>query len=1221
MARPSPLPPREETPVQAVPDPILCSPYDAPTEHWLYKDGVPSRTPGRRPASYWAQSKTTGASQTDLFAEESREVLPLVERLREDVARWRDANYRGASPVTQELLQWWARPDRKRRIFFCQREAVETVIYLLEMRIPGRSGRTGFKNFEVSDDDIARLLKAEKPSFEELQYATLTQFPSLVDPPSEDGLLPLRRLGCKMATGAGKTVVMGMLVSWAFCNRAVNPASTEFPGAVLICCPNLTVKGRLQVLRTEAKGNYYDEFDLVPAKYRTYLGFGRVLVTNWHALQLKSEHSEGDTTYRVVDKGTETNDAFAIDRLGELADRMPILVLNDEGHHCWRPKPKTDEELKARKGLTAEERKEIEQEEEEARVWLAGLDRLNNSGLAGKGKPGILACVDLSATPFYLGASGHAEGSPFPWLVSDFGLVDAIESGIVKIPRLPVLDDTNNTDDAGRPDPKFFRLWKHINDEIPKAQRLTNGRPKPEAVYAQAESALATLAGQWKERWRLINEATPLQDAIPPVMIVVCDNTEIAQVFYQAISGEKQEEYPTPDGKTKTRTVYGSSEILPELANVEGERRTIQIDSRILERMDAGEGTKDEAAAELRRIVETVGRRGEPGEHVRCVVSVSMLTEGWDASNVTHILGVRAFQSQLLCEQVVGRGLRRMNYDTDPVTGRFAADHVDVYGIPFTLIPFKARPKDTSGEDKPKNHVYAVEERAAFEIRFPNVEGYAYALKQQGVVCDVDKLEELVVNEEPVTVFIAPARGYQDDPASQHREFVAQDRTAYYESQHLQTIVFQVAQRIVDRLIQGEVAKGDRRAEIRLQSRHRLFPEVLWIVQRYVSRRVRYGKRPDGTPVDPRELGLEKYSRILVERISDGILPVAASAESPLLPVVNSFRPYLTTKDVDYTTTRAVVPLTKSHLNAAMVQGSWEPEAIEVLEDSPLVDFFVPNDSKIGLRIPYEHQDAPRHYEPDFLVRLSNGVTLMVEIKGGGGLIWDENEVKAKNTAARKWAAAVTNFGKYGRWEFEICEDLAGLPALLEEHARDTGATPTAAPAVLSFHRVENPPTADRWRTCVPILDLKAAAHVGSEALFGAETEKEASLAEEWADLGGGRVEKGMFVAQVVGDSMDEIIPDGAWCLFKKPPAGSRDGKVVLVRYGASDAEPAGTYTVKEYGSEKVPASEGDFRHTKITLSPRSQNPKNAPIVLTPEDEGSVRVLAEFVRVLGSDGH
>lgn len=1221
MARPTPVPEREQVPIQAVPDPILSSPFEEPKEHWFYVEGKPSINPGRRPASYWARSRTTGAVQTDLYAEESREDLPLVNKLREDVKRWRESGYRGASAVTQELLAWWGRSDRARRLFFCQQEAVETAIYLLELRLPGRSSRTGFKKFEVSDEDIEKLLKGEKPGWEELHYEGLTQFPTLVDWPNEADLLPLTRLGCKMATGAGKTVVMAMLVTWAFSNRGRNPGTKDFPGAILIVCPNLTVKGRLQVLRTDLAANYYDEFDLVPAKYRPYLREGKVLVTNWHALALKSEHSEGDSTYRVVDKGEETNDAFALDRLGEMADRMPILVMNDEGHHCWRPKAKSEEEKQLEEELSKEEKKDLEIEEEEARVWLAGLDRINNSGLTGKGKRGILACVDLSATPYYLGASGHAEGSPFPWLVSDFGLVDAIESGIVKIPRLPVLDDTNSKDDAGRPDPKYFRLWKHINESIPNAKKRPNGRPKPEAVYEEAEGALATLAGQWKERFDLVRKATPTQEAIPPVMIVVCDNTEIAEIFFRNISGEKQVEVARPDGKTEKKTVFGPSEVLEEFANDETSRRSIQIDSRILEKLDAGEGSsKDKAALALRKVIETVGKRGEPGEHVRCVVSVSMLTEGWDASNVTHILGVRAFGSQLLCEQVVGRGLRRMSYTLEP-DGKFAPEYVDVYGIPFTLIPFKGRAKDAKPDDSPTHHVYAVPEKGEYEIRFPNVESYAYALRQEGIVCDVDGLEGFIVNEEPTTVYLTPARGYDDDQGVRsHAEYAPQDRTAYYEAQHFETILFQAAQRIVDRLVEGQQTEDGEKVVGALVSRHRLFPEVLWYVRKYVGRKVTFGVRPDGSPVDQRELGLEKYSRLLVERVSDGILPAAAAAEAPLLPVPNSFRPNLTSADAEYTTRRQVVPLTKSHLNAALVQGTWEINAIAVLEKSLVVVCFLPSPSRVGLRIPYDYADAPHHYEPDFIVKLQGGAFLLLEIKGGKGEIHAPDQVLAKNAAAKKWVAAVNNHKGYGRWLFSICRDVAGLPEILEAAARgketfEEGDADAASADVFPFRRVENPTPLERWKTCVPVVPLKVAA-----SPFSAEEQSEMRFAdwtEEWAELPE-RVSilPGMFVAQVLGKSMEPRIPSGSWCLFRPIPAGSRKGRIVLAAAaGISDSDLAGSFTVKKYESEVVYDGEGNIQHTKITLRP--ENPAFQPIVLLPSDEDDVRVIAEFAEVLG----
>jgi type III restriction enzyme len=216
----------ERTPIQPVERPILCDPYVEPNDHWVYdtETGEASHGGTRRLAGYWYKTDKTGTRQQRLFIEEERDDLPLVNMLREDVRRWRESDYRGATSVTRELLQWWVRDDRLRRLFFCQREAVETVIYLSELRLPGKSRRTGFQKFAISDEDLQRLLRGEKPGFE-LQQADF--FPSLVDPPAAEGLLGLQRLGCKMATGAGKTVVMSMLIAWAFCNRGRNPASRE----------------------------------------------------------------------------------------------------------------------------------------------------------------------------------------------------------------------------------------------------------------------------------------------------------------------------------------------------------------------------------------------------------------------------------------------------------------------------------------------------------------------------------------------------------------------------------------------------------------------------------------------------------------------------------------------------------------------------------------------------------------------------------------------------------------------------------------------------------------------------------------------------------------------------------------------------------------------------------------------------------------------------------
>jgi type III restriction enzyme len=1188
-------------PTQAVSEPVINVPYEEPTAHWTYRGGVPQRMDGRRPASYYFKSRRTGgAASEDLFAEEQRDDLPLVNRLREDVRRWREAKddpYRGASQVTKDLLLHWRRKDRNRRLFFCQMEAVETIIYLLEIAIPGQLSRTRYQNFKVEADNIERLLHGKRPDFGDEIPASEEMFPRLVDLPGDDGLLPLTRMACKMATGSGKTLVMAMLITWAFCNRGRNPQSAQFPNGILICAPNLTVRKRLQVLRADHPQNYYELFDLVPAKYRDLLNTGRVHITNWHAFALKSEHREGDSTYKVVDKGEETPDAFTKDRLGELASRLPILVLNDEGHHCWRPNP-AGAKARAEADLSAEEKAALKEDAEEARIWLAGLDRMNNSGLLGPGQRCVLATVDLSATPFYLSNSGYPEGSPFPWVVSDFGLVDAIESGIVKIPRIPVLDDKDKKDDSGRPDPKFFRLWKHIGENLAPADKVRK-RPKPEALFREAESALTTLAAQWKLRFDEIRAATPGESVVPPVMIVCCDNTELSQIVFEAISGERTVEVPTEDGKVEKRIIFEGSQILPELANSEGEGHTIRIDSKLLAKIETeGDETKDQAALALRDLIDTVGKRGCPGEHVRCVVSVSMLTEGWDANNVTHILGIRAFESQLLCEQVVGRGLRRMSYKPDEETGLLAAEYVDVYGIPFSLIPYKGRPKEKTESDPVYHHIYPVPERAAFELRAPVVESYTYDVRTSGIECDVSKLEPLFVDEEPTKVYLQVTRGYRDD-ADKHIEsdFIEQNRDEYYRSVRFQQVLFRLTQMIVDDLIACAEGKGADALRASLLARHQIFPEILQIVQRYVQTKVRFKEG-----VDKRELGLRKYAQLLRERVRDGILPAASSESSPLLPVVNSYRPYVSTIDVSERTSRPVVSLAKSHLNLAAVHSTWEPDAIDVLEDLDCVECFVSNGRGFGFEIPYEYQGASHKYEPDFIVRLRGGLNLVLEIKGKKGELHEPDKVNAKNGAAIKWCEAVNNAKRYGRWKFDICREVGKLRSVLEGLAEgNSGGVEVLADA----------PPEDRFVTCLPVTSLRAAVRRARDGQ--ATLDAVAPWATGWV-----RVSPdlnpcpGMFVARVHGDAMSPDVPAGAYCVFR-PAVGDREGRVLLATHSAIiDPLTGGQYTVRRYASSRVASDAGDMLAVKLEATKATV----LPISLQVKEHADVLAVAELTQVL-----
>ena len=582
-----------------------------------------------------------------------------------------------------------------------------------------------------------------------------------------------------------------------------------------------------------------------------------------------------------------------------------------------------------------------------------------------------------------------------------------------------------------------------------------SGKPKAEPCYREAEAALKQLAGQWCERFEYIQEATPDQVRVPPVLIVVCDNTDIADYFYRKISGESEVETvtvqdvedvesgeaeeeeaeevaPTKKTKAKKRTVYGTSSILAEFANTAKRKVTVRIDSKLLAEAESADPTKGKKVAgeELRKIIATVGKPGEPGEHVQCVVSVAMLTEGWDANNVTHILGIRAFGSQLLCEQVVDRGLRRMNYEPDPNTGLLSEEYVDVYGIPFSVIPYKGRPVDQpTPEDKPKHRVWAIPDRKEMEIRFPIVEGYVFQMTKGLLRCDVDKIEPLTITSkwEPTSSYLLPTAGYRDTQATGivPFQFVEQNRNAYYEQTHLQAILFQITQKIIDDLLAFSESKTDKKSRVmRLQSWHQLFPQVFAFVQGFVAKRVNLNG------VDARELGMEKYTTLVVERVRDAIYPDAAAGEPPLLPILNRYRPVCKTEGVDFPTTRPVSPTTKSHINLIVQHSDWEGQAGKLLDACDAVKCYARNDH-LGLVIPYEFMREERSYEPDFIVRLVNDLSILLEIKGYE--VHNPELNNAKHGATKRWVEAVNNLKEFGRWDFLVCRDLDELAASLHK--------------------------------------------------------------------------------------------------------------------------------------------------------------------------------------------
>lgn len=1042
MSRTTPNDLSAELPIQApVEEPIINSPYAEPKWHWSYdQTGKANKLPGRRGASYfWTTQRVTSTQQTlgGIGSDYGSEPLPLVNALREDVRRWRESGYENATQITKKLLAYWTRPDRMRRFFFCQIEAVETIIYLNEILASGRKPRFTSK---VTPEDFQSMLAGRKPPLAVEMSDEF--FPRLCDQPWDEQQKALIRYGCKMATGSGKTVVMAMVIAWTFCNRGAVSGDTRFPKAVLVACPNLTVKERLQVLRTDGDpdASYYAQFDIVPSQLRSLLSTGRVMVTNWHAFAPESEHAEGGATYAVVQKGEEGADAFARRVLKDLYGRGELLVLNDEAHHAYRPAP-PEKSVKApkKKPDDAAFGSATEDDNKEATVWVEGLDKLHAS-------VGIRHCLDLSATPFYLGGSGYIEGSPFPWLVSDFGLVDAIESGITKIPRLPVADT------SGRPDPKFFRLWEEIKLRLKQqgAADFMRGKPKPEAVWREAEGALAMLASQWKERFDYNQGAKPGQTFVPPVLIVVCDNTDLAQVFFEGISGERVEEISEEDddGKVTIRKVrHFNPDTVPfrDLANTPERAVTLRIDSKLLDEAETGAtGSKLKEAERLRELIANVGKVGTPGEHIRCVVSVQMLTEGWDANNVTQILGLRAFGSQLLCEQVVGRGLRRISYDPyiDPASGeeRLRPEYVDVYGIPFSVIPFKGRKGDApEPDDKPTTLVQALPERAAMEIKFPNVDSYVMELRQHRIRCDIRSVEPLSIQptEHPTQVYVQPQVGVREgQKGTASFALEEHDREEFYRQHHLQTILFEITRQIVLRLTESQAGKD---AKLRHHARHQLFPQVLQITEDYAASRIEWNG------CERQELALEVYARKMVERLTDAIQPDTASGEPPLLPVINRFRPHGSTTDVRFATTRACHPTFKSQIDQVVLDTeTWERSVAFQLEASEQVQFFARNDH-LGLEIPYELYGVAHKFIPDFIVRLKNGISLILEVKGMHG----EKE-DAKFQAAKRWVSAVNNWGRMGEWQFHVCKD---PNVLKKELAYLLSAGPTHAAAPLRGSR------------------------------------------------------------------------------------------------------------------------------------------------------------------------
>ena len=449
---------------------------------------------GRRPAGYVVASSDSKAfDDPGVFVE-----IPLVKRIRPRVRAWREAGYPGVTGITKRLLEHWTNPEEfdSRRFFFCQLEAAETLIWLAEAPAADKVG---------------------------------------VDIPSDGGTF--QRLCAKMATGSGKTVVMAMVIAWHILNKVAHPQDARFAKNILVIAPGLTVKSRLAVLEPSHPENYYKDFRIVPSALLDKLRQGRVVVRNWHALNWETE--EKIAGKRGVDKrGAKSDEAYVREVLGDMANARNLLVINDEAHHAWRVPAGSKVKGVARDAI------------EEATKWVGGLDRIHRSR-------SILACYDFSATPFAPSGKRSSEEALFGWIVSDFGLNDAIESGLVKTPRVVVRDDAV-------PDAKTYksRLYHIYNDAEVKDD--LNRRAKPEEPLPDlVMNGYYLLGYDWRETAK---DWAERKDNTPPVMITVANRTETAARIKHAFDHRKV--------------------LISELCNPE---RTLHIDSKVLGEAEAAE--------------------------------------------------------------------------------------------------------------------------------------------------------------------------------------------------------------------------------------------------------------------------------------------------------------------------------------------------------------------------------------------------------------------------------------------------------------------------------------------------------------------------------------------------------------------------------------------------------------------------------------------------------
>lgn len=921
---------------------IINSPYEEPKHYWSYdrETRLFALKDGRRPAGYVVASEGSKAfDDPGVFVE-----IPLVNQVRTRVDAWRENGYPGVTGITKRLLEHWKNPEEReyRRFFFCQLEAIETLIWLTE----------------ASD--------AEKVG---------------IDIPLDGG--PFKRLCSKMATGSGKTIVMAMLISWQVLNKVTYPQDARFSKYVFIVAPGLTVKSRLQVLMPSGRENYYDEFNIVPIGLKEKLRQGKILIRNWHALQWESE--EKIAKKKSVDKrGVKSNEAYVHEVLGEMAKANNIVVINDEAHHAWR--------VPAESKVKGVKKAQLE----EATIWVNGLDRIHEAR-------NILSCHDFSATPFAPSGKKSSEEALFGWIISDFGLNDAIESGLVKTPRVVIRDDGKLTKEYKS------RLYHIYND--PEVKDDINRKAEPhEPLPDLVTNGYYLLGKDWLET------AEAWEDAgfkTPPVMISVANRTETAARVKYAFDHKKIriDELCIPE-----KILHIDSKVL-ELA--ESQEEAASFDDAAhgdgLENGQTRKLSKKELAEALRQTVDTVGQAGKQGALVQKVISVGMLSEGWDAKTVTHIMGLRAFSSQLLCEQVVGRGLRRTSYEVNSETGLFEAEYVNIFGVPFTFLPHESKDGPPPPPPKPKTRIEPLIEKSQFEISWPNVIRIEHVFKPV-LTLDMNRVPPLELSAYDTATLAELAPMVEGKPDVTRISTI--DLEDLGRKFRMQKITFETARDVFDQMKPGWKA-----------SKEYLLAQLIRLVEAFIgSDRIQIVPPLFYQDDVKRRILLTLNMNKVVQHIWEAIRFENSESIEPVFdrdqPIrcTGAMQAWYTGKPCEHTQ--------KSHINMCVFDSTWEASEAFELDHNAHVEAWVKNDH-LGFEILYVFGGVVRKYRPDFIIRLKTSDFLILETKGQ-----DTQRDKTKCRFLGEWVKAVNEYGGFGKWRWAVSKNPADVKMIIGDPAQ-----------------------------------------------------------------------------------------------------------------------------------------------------------------------------------------